>query len=121
MATARMLATDRVACSKAHMPTKRQTASRKALRALAPQIPLADAEDVLARAGKGTLRDLTPNASVWLALTSHVRHRYTDYDRLLDEGYDRDAARHFVVDETEQKLTAWGCTRALLDDEAENP
>ncbi|MGL4440345.1 MAG: DUF2293 domain-containing protein [Bosea sp. (in: a-proteobacteria)] len=102
------------------MPTKRQTASRKALRALAPQIPLADAEDVLARAGKGGLRELTPNASVWLALTSHVRHRYTDYDQLLIEGYDRDAARYFVIEETEQQLMEWGCTRALLDESVED-
>lgn len=93
----------------------------KALRALAPHTPFADAQDVLARAAKGTLRALTPNAAVWLALTSHVRHRYTDYDRLLIEGYDRDAARYFVAEETGQQLTAWGCTRPLLDEAAEQP
>jgi hypothetical protein len=91
---------------------------RKTLRALAPLIPLADAQDVLERAGGGSLRDLTPAAAVWLALTSHVRHRYTDYDRLLAEGYDRDAARHFVVAETEDQLTAWGCTRPLIEDDS---
>lgn len=101
------------------MPTKRQQAMTRALRAFAPLIPLADAGDVLARCGRGTLKQLAPNAAIWLALTSHVRHRYTDYDQLLIEGYDRDAARHFVVDETEAQLAKWGCTRPLLDDDVD--
>lgn len=102
------------------MATKRQQSMTKALRALAPQIPFADAQDVLARAGNGSLKELTPNASVWLALTSHVRHCYTDYDQLLTEGYERDAARYFVVEQTEQQLADWGCTRALLDETMED-
>jgi hypothetical protein len=103
------------------MATKRQQAMTKALRAFAPQIPLADAEAVLARAAKGSLKALTPNASVWLALVSHVRHRHTDYDQLLIEGYDRDAARYFVVEQTEAQLAEWGCARLLLDEAAEEP
>jgi hypothetical protein len=99
------------------MPTRRQQDLRKALRAYAPNIPLSDAEPVLARAGEGRLKELTPNAAVWLALTSHVRHRFTEYDALLKEGYDRDAARHFVVADTERQLMLWGCTRSLLDGE----
>jgi hypothetical protein len=102
------------------MPTKRQQAMTKALRSLAPQIPLADASHVLARAAKGSLKALSPNVSVWLALTSHVRHRHTDYDRLLIEGYDRDAARYFVIEQTERQLTHWGCTRPLLDEPDED-
>ncbi len=98
------------------MPTKRQQAMTRALRALVPLIPYADAQDVLARAGKGSLRMLTPNAAVWLALTSHVRHRFTTYDALLADGYDRDAARFFAVDDMERKLTEWGCTRPVLQD-----
>jgi hypothetical protein len=105
--------------TEAAIPTRRQMALRKALRALAPHIPLADAEDVLARAGGGSLRELATNAAVWLALTSHVRHRYTDYDTLLGEGYDRDAARFFVVADTERQLAAWGCARPLLEENEE--
>ncbi|MCX7325880.1 MAG: DUF2293 domain-containing protein [Hyphomicrobiales bacterium] len=97
------------------MATKRQQATSKALRGLAPLIPMSDAQDVLAKAGGPGLRELTPTAAVWLALTSHVRHRFTDYDHLLREGYDRDAARFFVVEETERQLAAWGCTRPLVD------
>ena len=101
------------------MVTKRQQAIGKALRNLAPLIPLSDARDVLARAGGGSLKEVTPNVSVWLALTSHVRHRFTDYDLFLADGYDRDAARFFVVEETERQLAEWGCTRPLIGDDEE--
>lgn len=99
------------------MPTKRQQEMRKALRALAPRIPFADAEAVLAQAGSGTLRHLTPAASVWLALTARARHVHSDYDALLREGYDRDAARFFVVGAMEDKLLEWGCSRPLVEEE----
>ena len=98
------------------MATRRQMAMVRTLRSLAPLIPHADALDVLARAGKGTLRDLSPAAGVWLALTSHVRHRYTNYDDLLADGYERDAARFFVIGETERQLAEWGCTRPLVEE-----
>jgi hypothetical protein len=57
---------------------------------------------------------------VWLAATSHIRHRHTDYDALLAEGYDRDAARFFVIDMANDTLTAWGATRLIdpKDDES---
>jgi hypothetical protein len=97
------------------MATKRQQSMGRTLRALAPLIPLDEAQAVMARCGQGSLREVAPGAAVWLALTSHVRHRHTDYDRLLAEGYDRDAARFFVADEMERQLAAWGCTRPLID------
>jgi hypothetical protein len=94
-------------------PTHRNQELRKALRALAPLIPYADSEPVLERAAKLTRADLTLAAALWLALVAHIRHRHTDYDALLAEGYDRDAARHFVVAETEAVLTRWGCQKRL--------
>jgi hypothetical protein len=99
-------------------PTRRNDAIRKALRALAPVIPLADAEDVQARAARIARTGIPPATAVWLAIVAHVRHRYTEYDALLAEGYDRDAARHFVVEATEEKLGLWGCRRRI-DTEAE--
>ena len=101
------------------LATKRQQAIGKALRNFAPLIPFSDASDVQARAGGGSLKGLTPNVAVWLALTSHVRHRFTDYDLFLRNGYDRDAARFFVVEETERQLAEWGCTRPLIGDDEE--
>lgn len=96
--------------------TKRQQAIRKTLRAIAPLIPLADAEAVLDRAGRAKMKTLPPTVALWLALASHVRHRHTDYDDLLDEGYDRHAARHFVISATDAVLASWGCARRVADD-----
>ncbi|KUL96805.1 hypothetical protein DK26_01985 [Bosea sp. WAO] len=95
--------------------TKRQQAIRKALRALAPGIPLSDAEMVLELAGRNQMKALPPKTALWLALGSHVRHSHTDYDRLLAEGYERDAARFFVVDQTDDVLSSWGCQRSVAD------
>ncbi len=100
--------------------THRNQALRKALRALAPLIPYADSEPVLERAARLMRADLSVGAALWLALVAHVRHRHTDYDALLAEGYDRDAARHFVVDETEAMLKQWGCKKRI-DTEADEP
>ncbi len=99
--------------------TKRQQAIRKALRALVPGIPLLDAEAVLALAGRVQMKALPPSTALWLALGSHVRHAHTDYDSLLAEGYERDAARFFVVEAIDDVLSGWGCQRSILDEEAE--
>lgn len=95
--------------------TKRQKAIRGALRALAPGIPLSDAEAVLALAERRHMKTLPPATALWLALGSHVRHSHTDYDRLLGEGYERDAARFFVADDTDDVLTGWGCQRSVSE------
>lgn len=97
--------------------TRRHQAIRKALRALAPGIPLADAEAVLALAERRHMKELPPSTALWLALGSHVRHSHTDYERLLAEGYDRDAARFFVLAETDEVLASWGCQRSVDDGE----
>jgi hypothetical protein len=100
--------------------THRNQAIRKALRIIAPLIPYADSEPVLERAAKLTRADLSIGAALWLAIVAHVRHCHTDYDALLAEGYDRDAARHFVVEQTEAVLRTWGCSKRI-DVEAEEP
>ena len=99
--------------------TKRQQAIRKALRALAPGIPLSDAEAVIALAERRHMKDLPPSIAVWLATVAHVRHLHTDYEHLLAEGYDRDAARFFVIDATNEVLTSWRATRLLDADDAD--
>jgi len=99
--------------------TGRQRAIAKALTALLPLAPLADIEAIRAQAGARHMRDLPPAIAVWLATVSHVRHAHTDYDALLDDGYDRDAARFFVVDDINRVLTAWRATR-LLDPDADD-
>lgn len=99
--------------------TARQRALAKALTALLPMAPYADIEAVRLAAGARDMRELPPSIAVWLATIAHVRHEHTDYDRLLAEGYDRDAARFFVVDQINETLTRWRATRLLEEDERE--
>jgi hypothetical protein len=92
----------------------RRTEIESALRALAPHIPShefgAAVDHALDSAG---LRSASPDAAAWLSLVSYVRHALTDYDELLDEGYDRDSARHFVAAEITAILGRWGVRRPL--------
>lgn len=100
-------------------PTGRRRAIDKALTALLPMAPYADAEKIRAEAGAPRMKTLPPAIAVWLATIAHVRHEHTDYDGLLNEGYDRDAARFFVVGQINEWLTKWRATRLLDPDEDE--
>jgi len=97
--------------------TTRQRSVNKALTALLPQAPYSDTEKIRALANDRKLRSLPASVAVWLATVSHVRHEHSDYDQLLAEGYDRDAARFFVVDQINEVLTRWRATRLLEPDE----
>ena len=100
--------------------TSRQRAVGKALTALLPMAPYADTEQIREAALSAKFKMLPPSIAVWLATIAHVRHEHTAYDRLLAEGYDREAARFFVVDEINAILTRWRATRLLEpDDEGE--
>ncbi|KZM49486.1 DUF2293 domain-containing protein [Labrenzia sp. OB1] len=97
--------------------TKRQKEMRKVLRALLPRVPMSDAETILTIALAGHLRHLPPSIALWQATTSHVRHEHTDYDTLLDDGYDRDAARFFVAGDMNDRLRGWGCNREVQSED----
>jgi hypothetical protein len=97
--------------------TKRRKAIAEALTLLLPGAPYADIEAIRADAGARHLKELPPTIAVWLATVAHVRHQHTDYDQLLAEGYDRDAARFFVIDRTNEVLTSWRATRLLDPDD----
>ena len=101
------------------MPTARQVAIAKALTALLPLAPYADAEKIRAEAGARHLKTLPPQIAVWLAAVAHVRHEHTEYDHLLAEVYDRDSARFFVVSAINDVLTRWRATRLLEPDDAD--
>jgi hypothetical protein len=99
--------------------TSRQRVIGKALSALLPMAPYADTEPIREAALSAKFRTLPPTIAVWLATVAHVRHEHTAYDRLLSEGYDREAARFFVVDEINTVLTRWRATRLLESDDEE--
>ena len=79
--------------------------------------PYADMETIRADAGAVHMKTLPPSVAVWLATVAHVRHAHTDYEKLMAEGYDRDAARFFVIDEINGVLTRWRATRLLEADD----
>jgi hypothetical protein len=95
----------------------RQRAIAKALTALIPLAPYIDAEKIRADAAAPHLKALPPSVAVWLATVAHVRHAHSEYERLLGEGYDRDSARFFVLDEINEMLTRWRATRLLAPDD----
>ncbi|RRI07002.1 DUF2293 domain-containing protein [Mesorhizobium tamadayense] len=98
-------------------PTARRRAIAKALTALLPLAPYADMEKIRAEAGAVHMKTLPPTIAVWLATIAHIRHAHTDYEKLLAEGYDRDAARFFVIEQTNEVLTRWRATRLLEEDD----
>jgi hypothetical protein len=88
-----------------------------ALRHLAPRIPDfefgAVADHAMISPG---LSMATPEQAAWLSMTAYIRHALTEYDDLLDDGYDRESARHFVLDAINEHLQAWGVKRRLSED-----
>jgi hypothetical protein len=96
---------------------RREKDIRAAFTALMPLAPFADAEPIRRRAGRRSMADLPAETAVWLAAVAHVRHMHTDYDALLDEGYDRDSARHFVLAPLNAKLTEWRASRYVSAEE----
>ena len=99
------------------MATERQRRIVRAVTATIPRAPFLDAEAIREAARSRRRRSLSPEAAVWLAA------EHTDYDALMDDGYDRDAARFFVADDINAVLDAWGARRhvdpADVSDEAE--
>ncbi len=90
----------------------------QALRHLAPHIPPFEFGAVLDHAVMSpTLSRSVPETALWLSLTAYIRHNFTDYDDLLDEGYDVEAARHFVLAAMNDKLAEWGVKRRVAESE----
>jgi hypothetical protein len=91
-----------------------------AVRRLAPNIPPHEFEAAVDHAldSRG-LRTASAEAAAWLSLVAYARHVFTDYDALLQQGYDRDSARFFVADALQAVLDGWGVRRRLDEAEAE--
>jgi len=99
------------------MPTQRQKDIAKAVTRYIPQAPFYDAEAIRAQACAKHMRELKPDAAVWLSIIAYIRHNYTPYDSLRDEGYERDAARFFIAEAVNAKLRKWRATRFLSYEE----
>jgi len=86
----------------------------QALRLLAPRIPDYEAGAIADHAvdSRG-LNCASAQTAAWLSMVAFVRHALTEYDSLLEEGYDPESARHFVAAEIQAVLTEWGVLRPL--------
>jgi hypothetical protein len=98
----------------------RRSEIEKAIRHLAPHIPphefSAIADHAMDSAGLGSA---SPETAAWLSMVAFVRHVLTDYDALLEEGYEQDSARHFVAEDMQAVLDEWGVRRPLVSHEHE--
>ncbi|EIM28037.1 DUF2293 domain-containing protein [Microvirga lotononidis] len=99
----------------------RREAIESAVRILAPRIPRHEFEAVTDHAlGSRGLHAASPETAAWLSLTAYIRHRLTDYDDLLNDGYDMESARFFVLDDMNGILEEWGSPRRVqAEDEPE--
>jgi hypothetical protein len=72
-----------------------------------PKLPKFDREAILDIAQKDNKAKLNIDRAIELSLIAHIRHNYTDYDALIDEGYDPLSARHFCLERINQQLQEW--------------
>jgi len=99
------------------LPTRREAVAT-ALGHLAPRVPEFEAAAIVDRAlASSGLRGAAPETAAWLGLVSYARHVFTEYDALLEEGYDQDGARHFILDDLNAVLAEWGVRRRIGEDE----
>lgn len=84
---------------------------------IAPKVPAFDRDAILDHALDSVgLKTASPQSAAWASLVAYVRHTYTDYDDLLDDGYDVDSARHFILDALNEVLREWGCRKQVSGD-----
>ncbi len=89
-----------------------------ALRRLAPDIPDYEFRAVADHAMDSVgLRTASPETAAWLSMISFIRHVLTEYDALLEEGYEQDSARHFVADDIKAVLKEWGVNRPFREND----
>ena len=93
---------------------KKRDEIEKAVQVLAPRIPEFEAAAIAdhAMCSRG-LCTASPPTAAWLSMVAFVRHALTEYDLLLEEGYDQESARHFVAADIQAILSEWGVMRPL--------
>ncbi len=59
------------------------------------------------RVGRSAAAKVFDEDAIHLAVTAHIRHNETDYDRILAQSFDRHYARAEVRDDVEEVLLKW--------------
>jgi hypothetical protein len=95
----------------------RRDAVAAALAIIAPRLPEFEADEILGRAlASPGLRGAGPETAAWLSLVAYARHAATEYESYLEDGYDRDSARHFILDDLNAVLAEWGVRRHVTEE-----
>ncbi|KAB2574159.1 hypothetical protein DBV05_g7153 [Lasiodiplodia theobromae] len=88
--------------------------ARSTLLRLYPATPADAVDDIVAHTFRkhsgrvGRAGDMELDEKVTLGLRAHVRHKYTDYDRLMrHEGLDKDEARRRIAHEVDEVVRKW--------------
>jgi hypothetical protein len=111
----RLRARSRAAVARERADAEYVEAFAQQVRSAYPGCPPAEAEAIAGhaclkysgRVGRSAAaRSLDPEA-IALAVIAHVRHRHSQYDRLLAQGWDRGDARHSVADVVQAVLRRW--------------
>lgn len=97
--------------------TRREKEVKECIRETLPHITLSDFQAIVEISDHGHLRHLPPSIIAWQSITTHIRHNHTEYDDLLNEGYEPEAARHFVLDKMNGILGDWGSTKLIQHEE----
>lgn len=95
------------------MNKKRKAVLQQELRKLFSSIPYYDAIRITTQAAAPHLQTLPPSIAIWLSAIAYIRHEYTDYNILLSEGMDLDAARFFTKEQINKQLRLWASNRLL--------
>jgi len=99
--------------------SRREKEVKQHIREMLPNVTLADFEKIVEISDRGHLRHLPPSIIAWQSITTHIRHNHTEYDDLLDDGYEPEAARHYVLDKTNEILSSWGSTKLIEETDGE--
>ena len=111
----RLRARSRAASARERADAEYVEAFAQQIRTAYPGCPNAEAKAIAAhaclkysgRVGRSAAaRDFSPEA-ITLAVAAHVRHRHSQYDKLLARGWDRGDARHTVAGVVDVVLQRW--------------
>ncbi len=101
------------AASRQRKEAKTRNTVKQRMLELYPMMPSDEAEEITehafevgsGRVGRSSMVEL--DGKIELAVRAHVRHSHTDYDRLMDEGWDREDARDEVRSEIGKVIEKW--------------
>ncbi len=78
-------------------------------------IPYYDAQHIIIAAQSPHLKHLPISIATWLCTISYIRHNYTDYDSLLEQGFKKEAARYYTKQQINNILQKWHSNKQLTE------